>query len=281
MTHSGKTAGIVEGHRARKRFGQNFLSDQGIIDNIVSAIAPGSEDLLVEIGPGLGALTAGLIERVDQLHVVELDKDLIPFLIAKFEHTGKLRIHQADALQFDFSQLREGGAADSKLRVVGNLPYNISTPLIFHLIDQAHHIQDMHFMLQKEVVERLAAGVGDKAYGRLGIMVQYFCQVEPLFEVPPESFNPPPKVNSAIVKLTPHDRLPVATRDPGLLRTLVTQAFSMRRKTLRNALKPLISADQLEAAGVSPSLRPEQISLADYVLITEYLIDSGTYHPEK
>lgn len=274
MSQYGKSSGIVEGHKARKRFGQNFLSDQGIIDSIVSAISPRPDDLLVEIGPGLGAITGELIERLDQLHVVELDKDLIPFLIAKFEHTKKLSIHQADALKFDFSSLvKEPGR---RLRVVGNLPYNISTPLIFHLIDQAEHIHDMHFMLQKEVVERLAAGVGDKAYGRLGIMVQYHCRVEPLFEVPPESFNPPPKVDSAIVRLVPHQQKPITTRDPDMLRQVVTQAFSMRRKTLRNALKNLAGEEQLEAAGVSPGKRPEQISLGDYVAITETLLNSRT-----
>ena len=272
MSRPGKPTDIVEGHKARKRFGQNFLNDQGIIDNIVSAISPRADDLLVEIGPGLGAITGELIERLDQLHVVELDKDLIPFLIAKFEHTKKLNIHQADALKFDFSSLVQD--TGRKLRVVGNLPYNISTPLIFHLIEQAKHIQDMHFMLQKEVVDRLAAGVGDKAYGRLGIMVQYDCRVEPLFEVPPESFNPPPKVDSAIVRLVPHRERPVTTSDPALLRQVVAQAFSMRRKTLRNALKNLASAEQLEAAGVPPGNRPEQVSLAEYVAITERLINS-------
>ena len=272
MSHSGKHSGVVEGHRARKRFGQNFLNDQGIIDSIVSAISPQPDDLLVEIGPGLGAITGELITQLNQMHVVELDKDLIPFLVAKFEHTGKLTIHQADALKFDFSSLCD--TPQDKLRVVGNLPYNISTPLIFHLIDQAAHIQDMHFMLQKEVVERLAAGVGDKAYGRLGIMVQYYCRVEPLFEVPPESFNPPPNVDSAIVRLVPHAQLPVVTRDPERLRQLVTQAFSMRRKTLRNALKNLITPEQLETAGISPSKRPEEVSLAEYVMLTEVFIDS-------
>ena len=277
MSQSGKHIGVVEGHRARKRFGQNFLSDEVIIDSIVSAISPKPDDLLVEIGPGLGAITGELINQLNQLHVVELDKDLIPFLVAKFEHTGKLTIHQADALKFDFSSLVT--IPERKLRVVGNLPYNISTPLIFHLIDQATHIQDMHFMLQKEVVERLAANVGDKAYGRLGIMVQYFCRVEPLFEVPPESFNPPPKVDSAIVRLVPHPQLPVVTRDPEQLRKVVTQAFSMRRKTLRNALKNLITPEQLEAAGISATKRPEEVTLAEYVALTEMLIDSRTENP--
>ncbi|MCG8668879.1 MAG: 16S rRNA (adenine(1518)-N(6)/adenine(1519)-N(6))-dimethyltransferase RsmA [Pseudomonadales bacterium] len=267
-----KKSGIVEGHKARKRFGQNFLHDPNIIANIVSAINPKSEDLLVEIGPGLGAITSELIEPLAQLHVVELDRDLIPFLIAKFEHTGKLNIHQADALSFDFSELT--GDSGKKLRVVGNLPYNISTPLIFHLLEQSQHIQDMHFMLQKEVVDRLAAGVGDKAYGRLGIMVQYHCEVTPLFEVPPGSFNPPPKVDSAIVRLAPYSEKPFPTSDPDLLQRVVTAAFSMRRKTLRNALKNLATTDHMEAAGIDPSHRPEKVSLQQFVALTEELINN-------
>lgn len=269
--NSGKN-GIVEGHKARKRFGQNFLDDHNIIANIVHAISPQPNDLLVEIGPGLGAITTELIEQLDAMHVVELDRDLIPFLIAKFEHTKKLTIHQADALSFDFSQL--AGETDRKLRVVGNLPYNISTPLIFHLLEQSTEIQDMHFMLQKEVVDRLAAGVGDKAYGRLGIMVQYHCRVEPLFDVPPESFNPPPKVDSAIVRLIPHEEKPFTTRDPELLQRLVTAAFSMRRKTLRNSLKNHATNEQMEAVGINPGDRAEKVPLEAYVALTEELLDN-------
>ncbi|PIE41758.1 MAG: 16S rRNA (adenine(1518)-N(6)/adenine(1519)-N(6))-dimethyltransferase [Gammaproteobacteria bacterium] len=269
--HSGKS-GIVEGHKARKRFGQNFLDDPHVIANIIHAISPEPDDLLVEIGPGLGAITGELIEQLNALHVVELDRNLIPFLIAKFEHTKKLTIHQADALSFDFSQLVAG--TDKQLRVVGNLPYNISTPLIFHLLEQADNIQDMHFMLQKEVVDRLAAGVGDKAYGRLGLMVQYHCQVNPLFEVPPESFNPPPKVDSAIVRLTPHKEKPFITRQPALLQKLVTEAFSMRRKTLRNALKNSVTVEQMEAVGINPGDRAEKVSLQSFVALTEELINN-------
>ena len=271
--------GIVEGHKARKRFGQNFLEDAHIIANIVSAIAPKPDDLLVEIGPGLGAITSELIEQLDKIHVVELDRDLVPFLIAKFEHTKKLTIHNHDALKFDFSQLVT--APEQKLRVVGNLPYNISTPLIFHLLDQAQCIQDMHFMLQKEVVERLAAGVGEKAYGRLGIMVQYHCKVEPLFEVPPESFNPPPKVDSAIVRLSPYTEKPYKTRDLALLQRIVTDAFSMRRKTLRNALKSLISEAALEAAAIDPSSRAEKVSLEQFINLTEQVIDNPDFLAKK
>lgn len=260
---------VVEGHRARKRFGQNFLHDHDIIANIVSAVDPQADDRLVEIGPGLGAITQHLIDAVNALNVVELDRDLIPFLIAKFEHTGKLNIHQADALRFDFNTLRQHD--DERLRIVGNLPYNISTPLIFHLLENVQSIQDMHFMLQKEVVDRLAANVGDKAYGRLGIMVQYHCQVEPLFLVPPESFDPPPKVDSAIVRLTPHRTKPYVTEYPQTLQKVVTQAFSMRRKTLRNALKKIAPAETLEQASINPSLRPEQISLAEYVTLSNHL----------
>ncbi|MCG8312965.1 MAG: 16S rRNA (adenine(1518)-N(6)/adenine(1519)-N(6))-dimethyltransferase RsmA [Pseudomonadales bacterium] len=271
--------GIVEGHKARKRFGQNFLEAPHIIANIVSAIAPQMDDLLVEIGPGLGAITTELIEQLNRIHVVELDRDLIPFLIAKFEHTKKLTIHNNDALKFDFSQLIS--KPGEKLRVVGNLPYNISTPLIFHLLEQSKSIKDMHFMLQKEVVERLAAGVGDKAYGRLGIMVQYHCKVEPLFEVPPESFNPPPKVDSAIVRLSPYTEKPHTTRDPMLLQRVVADAFSMRRKTLRNALKNLVTEAAIDAAGINPSSRAEKVSLEQFIMLTELIIDNPDFLTKK
>ncbi len=256
-------------HRARKRFGQNFLHDQRIIAGIVAAIHPLPKDHLVEIGPGMGAITQPLLDSGTRLDVVELDRDLIPILQQKLGSSARLKIHQQDALKFDFCSLAEAG---EPLRVVGNLPYNISTPLIFHLLDQAHCIRDMHFMLQKEVVDRLAAAPGCADYGRLGIMVQSRCEVEQLFTVPPGSFNPAPKVDSAIVRLTPWDKPPVAIADQAQFAKVVAQAFTQRRKTLRNNLKGLIDAAALEALGIDPGRRPETLSLAEFAAIANRLV---------
>lgn len=255
-------------HRARKRFGQNFLHDQGVINRILRAIHPQADQHLVEIGPGQGAITAGLISSGARLDVIELDKDLHPILLARFGHHSQFQLHKGDALKFDFSQLADDQQA---LRVVGNLPYNISTPLMFHLLAQSALIHDMHFMLQKEVVQRLAAGVGDKHYGRLGIMVQYHCQVEHLFDVGPGAFSPAPKVDSAIVRLTPHRQLPHPADDPRQLEILVREAFNQRRKTLRNTLKTLLSADAIASVGIDPGLRPEQVDLAGFVRLANLL----------
>lgn len=249
-------------HQARKRFGQNFLVDQRIINHIVRSIRPQAGDNLVEIGPGKGAITALLLNACPSLNVVELDRDLIPILQATFSAYPELIIHQADALKFDFGTLASN---ENPLRIVGNLPYNISTPLIFHLLSFRQLVRDMHFMLQKEVVLRMAAQVGDNNYGRLGIMTQYYCQVEHLFDVGPESFRPVPKVESAIVRLTPHVELPFKADNHDTLELVVRTAFSQRRKTLRNALKLLFSDQQLEEAGLNPNLRPENIGLAQYV----------------
>ncbi|PAU88227.1 16S rRNA (adenine(1518)-N(6)/adenine(1519)-N(6))-dimethyltransferase [Pseudomonas sp. WN033] len=257
-------------HRARKRFGQNFLHDHGVINRILRAIHPREGQHLVEIGPGQGAITTGLLASNARLDVVELDHDLHPILLARFGHNPLFRLHKGDALKFDFSTLVE---ADEKLRIVGNLPYNISTPLMFHLLDQAEHVADMHFMLQKEVVQRLAAQVGENHYGRLGIMVQYHCQVEHLFDVGPGAFNPPPKVDSAIVRLTPHASLPHPAKDLSCLERVVREAFNHRRKTLRNTLKPLLDSNAIEAAGIDPGLRPEQIDLAGFVRLANHLAD--------
>lgn len=255
-------------HTPRKRFGQNFLGDPTIIQNIVDAIAPTTEDAMVEIGPGLGALTEHLIDQVGQLAVVELDRDLLPNLKISFATRDNFHIYEGDALRFDYEQIRQDLRA-SKIRVVGNLPYNISTPLLFHLMQYRTGIADMHFMLQKEVVERMAAGVGESAYGRLGIMIQYHCKVEPLFLVPPTAFNPPPKVDSAIVKLTPHENPPITSSCPRSLNKIVTTAFNQRRKTVRNALKSIADDDLLGRAGINPDQRPEQVSLAQYALLTD------------
>ena len=253
-------------HRPRKRFGQNFLHDQGVINGIVAAIRPQQGEHLVEIGPGMGAMTEPLLDGCKAMDAVELDRDLIPGLRAQFAVQGGLTLHNADALKFDFCSLAGDGRP---LRVVGNLPYNISTPLIFHLLEQSHCIQDMHFMLQQEVVNRLAAGPGGGDYGRLSIMVQYRCRVEKLFTVPPEAFNPPPKVFSAIVRLTPYETLPISAKDEKLLAQLVNQAFQQRRKTLRNNLKKLLSAELIESQGIDPGRRPETLSLEEYVRLAD------------
>jgi 16S rRNA (adenine1518-N6/adenine1519-N6)-dimethyltransferase len=257
-------------HRARKRFGQNFLHDAGVIDRILRAIHAREGDRLLEIGPGQGALTEGLLDSGAQLDVIELDKDLVPLLHHRFAGRGNFSLHQGDALKFDFSTLNP---APRSLRVVGNLPYNISTPLIFHLLGNASVIQDMHFMLQKEVVERLAAGPGGGDWGRLSIMVQYHCRVEHLFNVGPGAFNPPPKVDSAIVRLVPHETLPHPAKDHRLLERVVREAFNQRRKTLRNTLKALLPVTAIEAASVDGSLRPEQLDLAAFVRLADQLAE--------
>ena len=255
-------------HKARKRFGQNFLIDHGIIRDIVRSVHPQKEDLIVEIGPGKGAITQLLADSCDNLSVIELDRDLVPWLKVKFEKHPNFQLFQADALQFDFAQLIKN---DRPLRIVGNLPYNISTPLIFHLLSYSNKVQDMHFMLQKEVVKRMAAQPGESAYGRLGIMVQYYCAVEDLFDVPPSSFDPAPKVDSAIVRLTPYANLPYVANNIKTLETLVNVAFQQRRKTLRNSLKQLLSAEQMESLPVNLQLRPEEISLPEYVAMSNLL----------
>lgn len=257
-------------HRARKRFGQNFLQDEGIIRRIVRSIAPQADDHMVEIGPGMGALTEIILESAERLDVIELDRDLIPGLKVKFFNHKGFEIHQADALKFDFSELIDD---DKPLRVAGNLPYNISTPLIFHLLEQRQNIQDMHFMLQKEVVERLAAAPGTNDWGRLGIMAQYLCDVEALFIVPPEAFDPMPKVDSAIVRLTPHKELPHPAKSAECLDNLVRTAFAQRRKTLRNNLKGLLDVAEIEALGIDPQRRPETLSLQEVVALSDCLAD--------
>ena len=257
------------GHQARKRFGQNFLHDPGVIEQIIRAINPKPDDAIVEIGPGLGALTEEILAVNPRLQVVELDRDLIPVLRTKFFNYPEFRIHEADALKFDFSELM----VDRPLRIIGNLPYNISTPLIFHLLAQADVVQDMHFMLQKEVVQRMAAVPGDNNYGRLGIMTQYFCRVQPLFEVGSGAFRPAPKVDSAIVRLVPHRTLPHPAKDLATLQTVVRTAFNARRKTLRKALGGMVSVAQLQNLGINDGLRPENLALKDYVAIADLLVE--------
>ncbi|WP_108652197.1 16S rRNA (adenine(1518)-N(6)/adenine(1519)-N(6))-dimethyltransferase RsmA [Dongshaea marina] len=260
------------GHTARKRFGQNFLHDPMVIDQIVAAIHPQRHQQLVEIGPGLGALTEPVSASVDKLHVVELDRDLAARLEEHPVLSPRLEIHQIDAMKFDFGSLQHG---DEKLRVFGNLPYNISTPLIFHLFEFADKISDMHFMLQKEVVQRLAAGPGSKTYGRLSVMAQYYCRVIPVLEVGPGAFKPAPKVTSAVVRLEPYDVPPYPAKDVRLLERICREAFNQRRKTLRNCFKHLMSESELEALGINPVQRPEQLSLEQFVTIANYLADKA------
>ncbi|MEW8203797.1 MAG: 16S rRNA (adenine(1518)-N(6)/adenine(1519)-N(6))-dimethyltransferase RsmA [Candidatus Thiodiazotropha endolucinida] len=249
-------------HRARKRFGQNFLHDPGIIQRIVQAIDPQPDDNLIEIGPGQGAITTELLPLIGRMHAVELDRDLVTPLAEHCASLGKLQIHNTDALKFDFAQLAE---AERPLRVVGNLPYNISTPLLFHLLDQADQIRDMHFMLQKEVVDRMAAKPGSKTYGRLTVMLQARAEVTSLFNIGPGAFNPPPKVESAFVRLLPLKPPPYQIDDWDHFSRLVNQAFSQRRKTLRNSLGKLLTAETITAAGIDPGNRAEQLSVAEFV----------------
>jgi 16S rRNA (adenine1518-N6/adenine1519-N6)-dimethyltransferase len=253
----------VSRHQPRKRFGQNFLHDPGIIGRIVDAIDPRPGQHLVEIGPGQGALTAGLLASGCRLDAIELDRDLVPGLRERFGDEASFRIHQADALRFDFANLADPG---QRLRVVGNLPYNISTPLIFHLLGFAGHIDDMHFMLQREVVNRLAAEPGSKAWGKLGVMAQYHCDVEALFEVPPGAFHPPPRVVSAVVRLVPRK---VDGEVAARLRRVAAAAFSQRRKTLRNTLRDLVDVQQLERLGIDPSARAETLTLQQFLAISD------------
>lgn len=265
------------GHIARKRFGQNFLNDDNVIQGIVSAIYPQKDQFLVEIGPGLGALTEPVGELVEHLTVVELDRDLAERLRHHPFLHHKITVIETDAMQFDFGQLYyEANLAEKKqkIRVFGNLPYNISTPLMFHLFKYHDCIQDMHFMLQKEVVKRLCAGLNSKAYGRLTIMAQYFCQVMPVLEVPPTAFKPAPKVDSAVVRLVPHKTLPHPVKDLYWLNRVCSQAFNQRRKTLRNALSTLFNAEQLSDLGIDLTSRAENLSIADYARLANYLADN-------
>ena len=252
-------------HRPRKRFAQHFLTDPGVVDEIVRSIRPSGNDIVVEIGPGLAAITAPLLADAGSMHAIELDRDLAAQLRQRFQDEPKLTIHEADALRFDYSTLGEG------LRVVGNLPYNISTPLLFHLLDYRAHIADMHFMLQKEVVARMAAPPGSKAYGRLGIMLGCYFDIEALFDVDRQAFDPPPDVTSAIVRLTPLPEGTYDVQDAAKLSRLVATAFSQRRKTVRNALRKVADEALLESVGIDPSLRPEAIAIAEYVRLANTL----------
>jgi len=254
-------------HRARKRFGQNFLHDAGVIRRIIQSINPRPGQRLVEIGPGQGAITLPLLRACGQLDVIELDRDLVGPLARMAASAGTLTIHQADALKFDFRALSHA----HRLRVVGNLPYNISTPLLFHLLSQSDYIQDMHFMLQKEVVQRMAALPGSSDYGRLSVMMQYHCRVEPLFSIGPGAFTPAPKVESAFVRLTPWPQPPAVVEDYDSLVNVVRQAFAQRRKTLRNTLRGLLDEGDIRACGSDPGTRPETLTLQQYAALANRL----------
>jgi 16S rRNA (adenine1518-N6/adenine1519-N6)-dimethyltransferase len=255
----------VSKHRPRKRFGQHFLIDPGVINAIVDAIAPDENDVIVEIGPGSGAITVPIAKRCGHLHAIELDRDLAARLRTQFAGSERVSIHEADALSFDYSTL------GSKLRIIGNLPYNISTPLMFHLLEQRDLISDMHFMLQKEVVDRMAAEPGSKAFGRLTIMLGCYLDIDGLFDVDRSSFDPPPAVTSAIVRMRPKPSADIHIKDGHFLSGLVAAAFSKRRKTLRNALKSYATEDDLRALDIDPGLRPENIAISDWVALSNHL----------
>jgi 16S rRNA (adenine1518-N6/adenine1519-N6)-dimethyltransferase len=250
-------------HQPRKRFGQNFLHDPQIIQRIIASIAPRPGQSLIEIGPGQGAITRPLLAAAEKLTVVELDRDLVGPLAQLCAEIGALTIVNQDALKVEFCAL-----APAPLRIVGNLPYNISTPILFHLLGQAHCIQDMHFMLQKEVVDRMAAAPGSGAYGRLSVMIQYRCRVERLFAIGPGAFRPPPKVDSAFVRLLPLAQPAVAVADEACFAEVVQRAFAQRRKTLRNCLKGLLADADFAAADIDPVARGETLSLEQFAALS-------------
>ncbi len=251
----------------KKNLGQHFLHERGVIEKIVLAVNPRPGDRLVEIGPGQGAITFPLLRRHGSLTVVEFDRDLITPLMEASEGLGELTIVHKDVLKVDFGKL----AGEGRIRLVGNLPYNISTPILFHVLEHAEAIVDMHFMLQKEVVDRMASAPGSKVYGRLSVMLQALCRVQPLFDVPPGAFRPPPKVDSAVVRLIPKPADQVGIVDFPLFEALVRDAFGQRRKTLRNAVQQLCSGDDIAAAGLRPDARAEQLEVAQFIALANHL----------
>ncbi|WP_445767878.1 16S rRNA (adenine(1518)-N(6)/adenine(1519)-N(6))-dimethyltransferase RsmA [Rheinheimera sp.] len=267
------TDNVHQGHRARKRFGQNFLHDPQVIGRIVKAIAPKPGETLVEIGPGLGALTEPVVAAAGHLTVIELDRDLAQRLREHPQLAEKLTIYQADAMKFDFNSLLQQG---QKLKVFGNLPYNVSTPLLFHLFSYADQIENMHFMLQKEVVQRMTASHGSKAYGRLSVMTQYYCQAMPVVEVGPGAFKPAPKVDSAVVRLIPKAVAQRANVPAEVLNRVCLEAFNQRRKTIRNCFSNIATAEQLESLGLNPTLRPEQLSVEQFTQLAQWLHQQET-----
>ena len=257
---------------AKKHLGQNFLHEKGVIAKIVQAIDPRPGDAIVEIGPGQGALTFPLLERHGEVTAIEFDRDLHAPLVAAARAHGTLHLIEGDVLGVDFSALAaQRGDADGRIRLVGNLPYNLSSPILFHALDHAAAIRDMHFMLQKEVVERMAAGPGSKVYGRLSVMLQAYCTVTPLFVVPPGAFRPAPKVDSAVVRLLPKPAEAIAVRDRAMFASVVRAAFGQRRKTLRNALQSVADSAAIEAAGLRPDARAEQVDVAGFARLGNLL----------
>ncbi len=266
---------IYRGHHIRKRFGQNFLTDQIIIDRIVSAIQPQPDQAIVEIGPGLGALTEPVCAQINHMTVIELDRDLAYRLANISLFKNKLTIYQKDATKVNFDKIAK--RTGKPLRIFGNLPYNISISLIFHLFPYLHAIHDMHFMLQKEVFNRLISPPNTKTYGRLSLMAQYYCDVTPILEVPPLSFTPTPKVDSAVIRLQPHRVMPNSVSDVCKLNYIITRAFNQRRKTIGNSLGDLFTSIQLMELRIDTSLRAENLSIAQYCKLANWLID----HPPK
>jgi 16S rRNA (adenine1518-N6/adenine1519-N6)-dimethyltransferase len=254
-------------HKARKRFGQNFLHDQQVIDRIIACIAPQSADLLIEVGPGQAALTRPLLKSGAELHLIEIDRDLVSELREQYSNHTNVTIHACDALNANLAEM----TAMRPFRLIGNLPYNISTPLIFHVLQWHEQIIDMHFMLQKEVVDRMAAAPGSRTYGRLSVMTQFRCEVTPLFDVFPESFSPVPRVCSSIVRLRPLESPPADAGSFKNFERVVAAAFSQRRKTLRNSLRELLTVDQISAAGIDPGQRAEQLSLSQFAALARSL----------
>lgn len=252
---------------ARKRFGQHFLRDPNVIRRIIASINPQPDQVMVEIGPGEGVLTQHLVEQVQSLTVIEIDRDLIPRLERKFGQQEAFQLIESDVLKIDFTELAQQ-LKQAQLRVIGNLPYNISTPLMFHLCQSRRVISDMVFMLQKEVVDRMVAKPGNKTYGRLSVMIQYYCQVQALFDIGPKAFSPPPKVDSSVVQMIPYQQSPYPEVDEGRFTDIVRAAFNHRRKTLSNCLKGLLTAEQIAAAGIEPSIRAENLSVAEFVQLS-------------
>ena len=261
---------------AKKHLGQHFLHERGIIAKIVQAVNPQPGDRLVEIGPGQGAITFPLLDRHGELTVIEFDRDLIFPLTEAARAHGTLEVIHRDVLTVDFTALAHNGGDNARLRLVGNLPYNLSSPILFHALEHAAAIRDMHFMLQKEVVDRMAAQPGSKVYGRLSVMLQAYCQVTPLFTVPPGAFRPPPKVDSAVVRMVPRDPATIEVRDPARFEAVVRDAFGQRRKTLRNALSQQCDAAAIEAAGLRPDARAEQIEVTGFVRLANLLAASAS-----
>ncbi len=262
------------GKPAKKSLGQHFLHERGVVDKLVLAIDPRPGDRIVEIGPGQGALTFPLLDRHGALTAIEFDRDLLEPLAAAAKTHGELTLIHADVMNIDFSALAgDTPTDDGRIRLVGNLPYNLSSPILFHALDHAAAVRDMHFMLQKEVVDRMAAGPGSKVYGRLSVMLQAYCTVTALFKVPPGAFRPPPKVDSAVVRLVPHPPGQVGIADPRRFADIVRAAFGQRRKTLRNALSNVCTAEDIVRAGVDPQSRAEQLAVADFIALANLAVE--------